>query len=99
MSQTPLCQVYKLAFVQLPNDKDFAAETIAALKEICFSPSAELQLNVEHKAGNIDAVTLWSPGKDGEQIDVGKDLVTDGLALVEPRRESRFKKLVSGARP
>ena len=64
--------------------------------------------------GNIDAVSLFSPAKDGDSIDglfcslcisanidvqsifsVGKHLVADGLALVEQRREARFKKLMN----
>jgi hypothetical protein len=53
-----------------------------------------LELNVEYKVGNVDAVSVLCPD-DGGKIDVGQYLIENGLALAEVRRESRFKELVS----
>jgi hypothetical protein len=93
-SKPPLCHEYKLALVQLPNKSDFAAETDQAFEEILMS-AQYLELNTEYKVANIEAVTVFSPGEDGKKIDVGKYLIEVGLALAEPKRESRFKELVS----
>ncbi|KAI6196869.1 Nuclease domain-containing protein [Aphelenchoides besseyi] len=94
VSQPPLCREYKLALVQVPNDKDFADETDNAFREICMS-APYLELNVEYKAGNIEAATLYYPNEQEEKpVDVGKTLIADGLALAEVRREPRFKSLV-----
>lgn len=68
VSQGALCHEYKLAFVALPNDKELAADSEQAFREICFS-ATEMQINFEFKAGTIDAVSLMSPAKDGDSID------------------------------
>ena len=51
----------------------------------------ELQLNVEYRSGNVEAVTLlYKDSKD----DVGQSLVSEGLVTVEKRKEKRLAKLV-----
>lgn len=51
----------------------------------------ELQLNVEYRTGNVEAVTLLY--KDSKE-DVGQSLVAEGLVTVEKRKEKRLVKLV-----
>lgn len=52
----------------------------------------KLQLNVELKVGNgPHLATLHDPTT---KTDLGKQLVADGLVLVEKRRERRLKELV-----
>jgi hypothetical protein len=92
-SKPPLCHEYKLAPVQIPNKSDFAADTDAAFESILMN-APYLELNVEYKVGNVDAVSVFCPGEEGK-IDVGQYLVESGLALAEVRRESRFRELVS----
>lgn len=95
-AKPPLCHEYKLAFVQIPNKSDFASDTDQEFEQILMT-APYLELNVEYKAGNVDAVSAYRPSDegDGSKIDVGKYLVENGLALVELRREHRFKDLVS----
>lgn len=92
-SRPPLCHEYKLAFCAIPNKSDFAEATDEALEQILMSANY-LELNTEYKAGNVDAVSVLCPSEDGTKIDVGKYLVENGYALVEARREGRFKELV-----
>lgn len=94
-SKPPLCHEYKIAFTQIPNKSDFAAETDEVFEHLLMT-SPYLELNTEYKVGNLDAVTVYSPSSsDGKKIDIGKYLIEQGLALVELRRESRFKETVS----
>ncbi len=51
----------------------------------------ELLLNVEYRAGSVDAVTLlYSDSKE----DVGQSLISEGLVTVERRKEKRLAKIV-----
>ncbi len=52
----------------------------------------ELQLNVEYRAGSVEAVTLLY--KDSKE-DVGQSLVAEGLVTVERRKEKRLAKIVA----
>lgn len=76
----------------MPNDPHYDQETSAYFEKLCFSFDS-LLLNVEYKAGNYDAATLYSD-QDGTKEDIGKLLVTEGYALVERRKEKRLQELV-----
>ena len=52
----------------------------------------ELQLNVEYRVGNIEAVTLLY--KDSKE-DVGQSLISEGLVTVQKRKEKRLAKIIS----
>lgn len=93
-AKTPLCHEYKIAFAQIPNKSDFAAETDEVFEHLLMT-APYLELNAEYKIGNLDAVSVYSSSEDGKKIDIGKYLIEQGLALVELRRESRFKETVS----
>lgn len=77
----------------VPNDEYYSKEAASAFAEIVYSHPS-LLLNVEYKAGTIEAATLTTD--DENKRDVGKTLLSDGYALIESRREGRFKSLVSG---
>ena len=52
----------------------------------------ECLLNNEYKSGSVDAVTLlYADTKD----DIAQNLITEGLVLVEQRREKRLNKLMT----
>uniref|UniRef100_A0A1B6ECM6 Staphylococcal nuclease domain-containing protein 1 n=1 Tax=Clastoptera arizonana TaxID=38151 RepID=A0A1B6ECM6_9HEMI len=82
---------YALAFVSLPKDvdpEDFK-ETITALRDDTIDRT--LNLNVEYKVGNLGYVTLVDASTN---VDIVKELVSDGLLLVEKRRDRRLQKLI-----
>lgn len=52
----------------------------------------ECLLNYEYKSSSVDAVTLlYADTKD----DIAQNLITEGLVLVEQRREKRLNKLMT----
>jgi len=52
----------------------------------------ECLLNYEYKSGGLDAVTLlYADTKD----DIAQNMITEGLVLVEYRREKRLNKLMT----
>ena len=52
----------------------------------------ECLLNYEYKSGGLDAVTLlYADTKD----DIAQNMITEGLVLVEHRREKRLNKLMT----
>ena len=52
----------------------------------------QLMLNVEHRIGGCECVSLCDP--DSKE-DVAKGLISGGLLLVEQRKEKRFAKMIS----
>jgi staphylococcal nuclease domain-containing protein 1 len=90
-SSGPLAREYVLALVNVPNDDYYSKEAASAFAELAFSHPSFL-LNSEYKNGNLEAVTLVTD--DENKRDIGKQLVSDGFALVEARREGRLKTLV-----
>jgi len=73
----------------LPREDD---EKLEACK--CFAQDVlnrDLLLNVEYKVNGFPFVTLTDPDT---KSDIGKGLVSDGILLVEKRREKRLNKLV-----
>jgi hypothetical protein len=49
---------------------------------------------LEYKIGNVEAVTLYEDDGSGEKKDVAKQIISEGYALVEKRREARLQPLV-----
>lgn len=92
-SQAPGAKEYQLALVGEPNDTEYARDSINAFESLVFS-YPYLLLNVEYKIGHLEAATLFSE-ENGNNVDIGKTLIENGNALVEQRRETRFKLLVS----
>jgi staphylococcal nuclease domain-containing protein 1 len=90
-STGPLAREYVLALVTVPNDDYYSKEAASAFSELAFTYPSFL-LNSEYKNGNLEAVTLVTD--DEKKRDIGKQLLSDGFALVEPRREGRLKSLV-----
>jgi len=89
-----------LAFTAPPTDEDFLEESVEALKNIL--SDRQLLINVEYKnASGVNCVSVALEASDPqakEITDIGKQLITDGYMLVEPRRERRFKSLMSDYR-
>jgi len=85
---------YALACVALPKDADDIQEAVTAFTEDTWN--RQLLLNVEYKGTSLDQVTLLSNESDpAERKDIAKGLISDGLLVVEPRRERRLQKLVT----
>nr|CAG4646827.1 EOG090X01F7 [Megafenestra aurita] len=90
----PFAYEYSLACVALPKDPEDIQEAITAFSED--TNDRQLLLNVEYKGLNGDCVTLSTNESDPTQRkDIAKELISDGLLCVEPRREKRLAKLVS----
>jgi staphylococcal nuclease domain-containing protein 1 len=85
---------YALACIALPKDEDDVLNAMDALSaEIS---SKQYELNVEYRAGGVDYATLQFPVGGGEAVkeDVAQNLVSEGLVLVEARKEKRLAKLI-----
>nr|CAG4645365.1 EOG090X01F7 [Lynceus sp. MCZ IZ 141354] len=90
VSPHAFAQEFVPACVGLPKDADDIKEAVLAFTEDTLFKT--LQMNVEYKANNVDAVTLVTPE---ENVDVVHELVADGILCVERRREKRLAELVS----
>lgn len=88
-SDKPYAVEYCMAFIQLPADNEYKDESARAFAEDVLNRN--LLLNVEYKANNVTYVTLTDPKTN---VDVGKNLVKDGLVLIEKRREKRLKPIM-----
>lgn len=92
-SEKPFATEYALACVALPKDPEYLEVLLKYLRED--TSVNKLLLNVEYKLPGLPpAATLVTETHD----DILKSLVTEGLLLVENRREHRLAKLVSFAR-
>ncbi|XP_068744654.1 staphylococcal nuclease domain-containing protein 1-like [Montipora capricornis] len=79
---------YHMAFIELPSDVEAVADALDAFKNLVMNH--QFMLNVEYKNLNQEYVTLVQ--ENGE--DAAKALVSDGLVLVEKRKEKRLQKLM-----
>lgn len=79
---------YHMAFIELPSDVEAVADALDAFKNLVMNH--QFMLNVEYKNLNQEFVTLVQ--ENGE--DAAKALVSDGLVLVEKRKEKRLQKLM-----
>jgi len=88
-SMPAFAREYVLGFVTLPTDEDYAHEAIYALKTD--TVEGTFLLNVEYKNGGVEYISLVD---DSKKVDVGQNLVREGLLLVENRKERRLQKLI-----
>lgn len=89
-SDKPYATEYGIALAQLPPDEEDANEAIRELSQDILG--RELLLNIEYRLTGFPHVSLTDPRSN---LDVVKGLVTDGLLLVEKRREKKLANLVS----
>lgn len=87
---SPQAMEYSLAFIYLPNDDDAKLDAQEAFYSDVMN--RQLMLNVEHRIGGCECVTLCDPET---KEDVTKGLISTGLVLVEQRKEKRFAKMIS----
>lgn len=91
VSEKPFASEYSLACVSLPKDPEYAEMSIKYLKED--TSVGKLLLNVEYRVqGAPPAATLVT---EGQEVDIIKNLIKEGLLIVDNRRERRLNKLVS----
>lgn len=93
-AQPPGAREYQLAFVQIPNNPDYATRTNEAFEQILYGAQF-LLINVEYQCGGVECVQAVMEGADGTHIDIAKTLIAEGHALAEQRNEKRFAALVS----
>lgn len=90
VNEKPFATEYVLPYATLPKDEEYAALAVKYLRED--TAVGKLLLNVEYKVpGGPAAASLHID--DNPQGDIVKNLVTDGLLLVETRK-GRHNKLV-----
>jgi len=85
----PYASQYGLALALLPREDDDKLEAVKNFAQDTLN--RDLLLNVEYKVSGFPYATLTDPTTN---VDVGKGLITDGILLVEKRRERRLHKLV-----
>lgn len=89
-SEKPFATEYALALVKLPLDNEDKEEALRAFAEDVLS--RKVQINIELKSSTGPPLaTIHDPSTN---IDIGKQLVTDGLVLVEKRGELKLKELI-----
>ncbi|XP_017771702.1 PREDICTED: staphylococcal nuclease domain-containing protein 1 [Nicrophorus vespilloides] len=90
-SEKPYATEYSLACVSLPKDVEYADLALKYMREDTMG--RKLLLNVEYRVPGVPpCVTLMT---EGQEEDIAKNLITDGLLLVEKRRERRLNKLMN----
>lgn len=90
-SDKPYATEYALALALLPPDDEDRNEAFRELHQDTFN--RELLLNVEYRVSGFPHATLSVDGTTSQ--DIVKNLVADGILLVEKRRERKLAKLVS----
>ncbi|KAK2184568.1 hypothetical protein NP493_260g03038 [Ridgeia piscesae] len=86
----PQAQEYVLAGIALPPEEEDIQLAVDSLTNDVLNK--ECLLNYEYKSGGLDAVTLlYADTKD----DIAQNMITEGLVLVEYRREKRLNKLMT----
>ncbi|XP_061402624.1 staphylococcal nuclease domain-containing protein 1 [Musca vetustissima] len=89
-SEKPFATEYALALVQLPQDNEDKEEALRAFAEDVLN--RKVQINVELKPSSGPALaTIHDPTTN---IDIGKQLVSDGLVMVEKRGERKLRELI-----
>ncbi|XP_075161828.1 staphylococcal nuclease domain-containing protein 1 [Haematobia irritans] len=89
-SEKPFATEYALALIQLPQDNEDKEEAWRAFSDDVLN--RKLQINIELKSGTGPALaTIHDPSTN---IDIGKQLVSDGLVLVEKRGERKLRELI-----
>jgi len=80
-------KLFSLAIVTLPQDEEMAAQGVQVLKEDILDKT--VKLNVEYKTGGESFVSVHIGDED-----VGKNLVEDGLLLVDRKGGRKLEALV-----
>ena len=70
--------------------EDYASLGLKSLKEDVLD--RKVKINVEYKVGNLDFVTITDISNND---DIGKNLVADGLMMVEKKGGRRLAKVVN----
>ncbi|CAG0893449.1 unnamed protein product [Cyprideis torosa] len=83
---------YGVAFAKLPSDPEFKAAGLKSFMEDAVN-AGEVLINVEYRVEKTPFVTVVTG--DDKKEDLVKGLISDGLLLVEQRREQRFKTLMT----
>ena len=91
ITDKPYATEYSLACINFPSDSDHKDMAIKALSQDLLNQT--LLLNIESK-GHIPEVTLM----DTSNNDVIKNLIAEGLLMVQNRHERRLQKLISDYR-
>jgi len=81
---------YTLACVKVPTDEENVYDLMQNFAKEAIN--REFSLNQEYKFNNQDFVTLSNPES---KKDMATSLISDGVLMVERRREKRLQKLVS----
>ena len=89
-SPAPYASEYGVALAKLPTDAESKSSALKAFYDDV-SGAGEVDVNIEYRLEKLPCVTIMGEGKE----DLVKGLISDGLLLAEPRREHRFKKMVS----
>lgn len=89
-SERPFVTEYALALIQLPPDNEDKEEALRAFSDDVLN--RKVQLNIELKPANHPALaTVYDPFTN---VDVGKQLVSEGFVLVEKRGERKIRALL-----
>lgn len=89
-NEKPFATEYALALIQLPQDNEDKEEALRAFAEDVLN--RKVQLNVEIKPANNPALaTVYDSCTN---VDIGRQLVSDGLVLVEKRTERKLRNLL-----
>ncbi|XP_076334684.1 staphylococcal nuclease domain-containing protein 1-like isoform X2 [Tachypleus tridentatus] len=86
----PAAHEYGLACITMPEDSELLDETRNAL--IQDTDNRVLLLNSEYRAGGIEYVTLYT---SEDKQDILKNLISEGLLMVESRKEKRLQKIIT----
>ncbi|XP_076336232.1 staphylococcal nuclease domain-containing protein 1-like [Tachypleus tridentatus] len=87
---SPAAHEYGLACISMPEDSEYIEDARHAL--IQDTDNRALLLNVEYRVGGIEYVTLYM-SEDKE--DILKNLISEGLLMVENRKEKKLQKVVT----
>lgn len=90
VSFAPQAREYTLACVKVPSDDEHVYELMQSFANEAVN--REFSLNIEYKFNGQDFVTLSNPET---KQDIANTLITNGVVLVEKRREKRLQKLMS----
>ncbi|XP_065359944.1 staphylococcal nuclease domain-containing protein 1 [Calliphora vicina] len=89
-SERPFATEYALALIQLPADNEDKEEALRAFAEDVLN--RKVQINIEMKSGTGPSLaTIHDPSTN---VDIGKQLVSDGLVMVEKRGERKLRELI-----
>lgn len=89
-SLQPFAKEYQLALCKLANDEDYASQGRQALRDDLMDKT--LNLNVEYRQSGSPFVSFTDPTSNE---DVGKNLILDGLMLLDKKGGRKMQKLIN----